>query len=215
MNLDWIFFLENIIWFVIPIIFSWAASRIFKFVTKKKKTGWFVFLALLSFTWYPSRVKITSTTASAIGFIIFSIMAFAIIENAGACVVILSMFLLVDFLWALFLKLTFIDKYRNIIDNTCYQQALGEGMSPEQASSFAIRAQVLVLFFGCFQAYSPNQGSLIAVSFFIIVWFCYKFKNMPTSPQSLKDINTQVFEELQDRMNEIKEFVRKDKDEED
>ena len=48
MNLDWIFFLENIIWFVIPIIFSWVASRIFKFVTKKKKTAWFVFLALFS-----------------------------------------------------------------------------------------------------------------------------------------------------------------------
>ena len=52
MNLDLIFILENIIWFVIPIVLSFVASRIFKWVTRKSKTCLFVSLVLFSIASY-------------------------------------------------------------------------------------------------------------------------------------------------------------------
>ena len=52
------FALESMVWFVIPIIFFLGVSRIFKFITKKNWTGFFVFLTLFSFTFYFYRPRL-------------------------------------------------------------------------------------------------------------------------------------------------------------
>lgn len=168
------------------------------------------FTALLIFTWHPSRIKISPTTATAFGFLVFALIAPAVGEGAASCCIILCMFFLIDFLWALVLRLSFIDRYNNIYANTAFQQAVGEGMNPRQACSFSIRLQLLLLFFGCFQAFSPTPWSLSMVAILITLWFLYRFRNIPTPMQSLKDINVQVIDELQDRVNEFKEYVKKD-----
>lgn len=170
------------------------------------------FVALLSFTWYPSRVKISPTAASAFGFLIFGLMAFSSYEGCGPCVLIFSMFMLIDVLWALAYKLTFISKYNNIMDNTGYRRALEEGMNPSQAAAFSFRIQILLIFFGVFQAYSPNPLSLVLLCAVITTWLCYKFRNVPTAAQSLKNINLQVIEELQERVKDIKDIVNRDEE---
>ena len=85
-------------------------------------------------------------------------------------------------------------------------------MDPAQAASFTVRIQMLMLFFGCFQAYSPTPWSLLLVSTMITLWLDYPFRNIPTPPQTLRDINAQVLEELQDRVNEFKSYIKKDND---
>jgi hypothetical protein len=165
------------------------------------------FMALLAFTWYPSRIKISTNAASSFGFMLFGLISYAVAEGCGPCILIFCMYMIVDFLWALGYKLTFQDRYNNLIDNTCYRQAVEEGMHPIKAVSFTIRIHMLLIFFGCFQIYSPNQMSLVILSIFLTIWFCYKFKNIPTPVQHLKDINTQVLEELQDRVEEFKKIM--------
>lgn len=169
-------------------------------------------LAIFVFNWYPSRIKISSSASRAIGFIIFSLISYVGSENAIACAIIFSMFMIVDIIWALALKLTFQNKYHNLIDNTGYQQALIEGMKPIQAVAFSFRMQILLVFFGCFQIYSPISGSLIIISALITIWFSYRYRNMPVSQQSIKDINTQFLEEMQDRVNDFKEYIKKDEE---
>ena len=50
------------------------------------------------------------------------------------------------------------------------------------------------------------------VSTMITLWLDYRFRNIPTPPQTLRDINAQVLEELQDRVNEFKSYIKKDND---
>ena len=50
LNLIWI--LENIIWLVIPIMFSLIAYCVFKYITKKNKKWLFIFFVLFSIASY-------------------------------------------------------------------------------------------------------------------------------------------------------------------
>ena len=175
--------------------------------------GWMytgAFAALLAFSWHPSRIKISRYDATACGLVLFALMASMAGEGAASCCIILSLFFLIDFAWALLLKLTFLPRYDDLYANTSFQQAVAEGMNPAQAASFSMRIQLLMLFFGCFQAYSPTPWSLLLVSSLIALWLIYRFRNIPAPMQSLKDINAQVLEELQDRVNEFKNYVKKD-----
>ena len=55
-------------------------------------------LALLVFTMPPARLHIDGNEASCIGFLLFGIMAWVAGENAGSCVLIYALFLLIDFI---------------------------------------------------------------------------------------------------------------------
>jgi len=168
--------------------------------------------ALMSFTWHPSRMHISAQTASCFGFLLFAPCIWAAAENAGGCVVIYALYLLVDFIWAAALRLTFIEKYAVIADNTAYRAAVAEGMQPAAAAAFSFRAQILLLFLGTFQALAERQESLLLISVLITTWFLYKFRNISEGNANLRDINRQVIEDLQDRVNDIKQLIGKDKD---
>ena len=116
----------------------------------------------------------------------------------------------VDFLWAFVLKLTFLPQFQNIVENSAFHQAIAKGATPSQAAFFILRAQLMTLILGCFQVYSPMPWSLMLVSFFIILWVDYRFRNMFVPVQTFRNINTQVLEELQDRINEFKDYIKKD-----
>ena len=167
------------------------------------------FSALLLFTWPPARLRINDKEASCLGFMLFGLMVWTAGENAGSCVIIYSMYILADFVWALMLRLTFLEKYSNIMQNTSYRQSLSIGFSPSSAATFACRGQILLLFFGTFQALSSTQGSLLLISAFIAVWILYKLRNLSESLK-IRDINRQVVDDLQARVNEVKQYLHRD-----
>ncbi len=169
-------------------------------------------LALLSFTWPPARMRITDNEASCLGFMIFALMTWCAGENAGSCVIIFALYLLIDLLWAVFLRLTFIDKYSSISKNLAYFQALNLGFSPSSSAAFVLRGQLLLVFLGVFQAFTGEHGSLLLVSTFITMWFLYKFRNLADGNKKIRDINRQVLEDLQARVNEVKQYINKDND---
>lgn len=171
------------------------------------------FAALTSFTWPPSRLRISSAqTSSCFGFIIFALCIWTATENAGSCVLIYALYLLADFIWAIGLRLTFVEKYAVTTDNTAYREAVAEGMRPATATAFSLRAQILLLFLGSFQALADHQSSLLLISTIITIWFLYKFRNISDANLGLRDINRQVIEDLQDRVNDIKQYINRDND---
>ena len=173
--------------------------------------GWFftaVFLVLTTFSWYPSRVKISSVDAAAFGFLLFSLLLSASAEGAVSCSLIFIMFPLVDFCWALILRLTVLSCYADLIDNSGFRQAVNNGISPDQAASLIIRSQMLTLLLGCFQAYSPAPGSLLLIALLLSVWLNYRLRFVSAPQQTIRDINAQVLEELQDRVNEFKSYLK-------
>ena len=168
------------------------------------------FLALMSFTWYPARLKISNSEANCFGFLLFSLMVWTFTENAAGCVLIFCLYFIIDILWAFLLKLSFMDKYSNIHQNTSYSKAIEQGMAPNLIANYIIRIQIILLFLGAFQALADNHFSLLLASSLITVWFMYKLQNISDGPQSFKDINRQVIEDLQARINDIKQFSNKD-----
>ena len=62
------------------------------------------------------------------------------------------------------------------------------------------------------EIYALEPWSLLLVSTMITLWLDYRFRNIPTPPQTLRDINAQVLEEIQDRVNEFKSYIKKDND---
>ncbi len=169
-----------------------------------------VLFIMLFFSWYPSKIRISSIDAMSLGFLLFSLIVPAITEGAISCCMIFIMFMAVDFLWAFVLKLTFLPQFQNIVENSAFHQAIAKGATPSQAAFFILRAQLMTLILGCFQVYSPMPWSLMLVSFFIILWVDYRFRNMFVPVQTFRNINTQVLEELQDRINEFKDYIKKD-----
>ena len=78
------------------------------------------------------------------------------------------------------------------------------------AASFSCRIQLLLIFFGVFQTLSVHQYSLLTVSTIITVWFLYRFHNLDQQQQSIAEINRKVLEDLQDRVNDIKQYIHGD-----
>lgn len=175
--------------------------------------GWIsfaAFLALLVFSWYPSKIVIGATTASSLGFLLFGIASMVIFENAFSCIVVFSMFFFVDVAWSWMYKLSFIDKFSSVYANTAFSQTVSEGMHPAQAALFSVRIQAIMLFLGCFQVFSPVKGSLIIFSFIICIWLSYKYRTLSLASNSLKAINSQLIEELQQQVDEVKKYVGRD-----
>ncbi len=168
------------------------------------------FLALAIFTWHPSRIKISHSEATAFGFLTFALIAPVSAEGAASCCLIFCLFFLIDFCWALFLKLTFLPRFDNFFANSGFQQAVADGLDPGQAAAFITKSKMIMLLFGCFQIYSPAPWSLLLISSLITLWLNYRFRNIPAPVQKLRDINSQVLEELQDRVNEFKNYIKKD-----
>lgn len=168
------------------------------------------FATLFPFTYFPSRLRISSQTASCFGFLLFIPCAWVAAENAASCIIIFSMYLLIDTAWAIVLRLTFLDKYADISQNTAYKQALEDGIPPSTAISFSYRGQLLLLFLGSFQAVASYQASLLLVSSLITLWFLYRFHNIYEQIGSFRDINHQVLEDLQDKIDDIKQLIGRD-----
>ena len=143
---------------------------------------------------------------------IFSLMAWTSTEGGTSCTLIFAMLFITDVVWALALRLTFLEQYTNIKDNTSYQYALFCGFSPRKASSFLVRGQILVIILGCFQAYSEQQYSLLMFAALISIWLLNKLRNLNLETKSIKDINKEVITDIQDRINELKQYVNEDKD---
>lgn len=168
--------------------------------------------ALTVFTWHPSRLVISSRAASCFGFILFALCIWTASENAGSCVIIYALYFLVDFIWAIGLRLSFVEKYAVTENNTAYREAVADGMLPATATSFSLRVQALLLFLGSFQALADKQSSLLLISTLITIWFLYKFRNISDGNAGFRDINRQVLDDLQDRVNDIKQYINKGTD---
>ncbi|MBO7555810.1 MAG: hypothetical protein J6T72_00210 [Alphaproteobacteria bacterium] len=110
------------------------------------------------------------------------------------------------------MRLTFIEQYSDIKENTSYRQALAQGISPQVATSFLCRAQILIIIFGSFQAYNSQPHSLLLISALVSIWLTFKMRNLSENNKTIKDLNKEVLEDLQARINSIKQYSNKEED---
>ncbi len=168
-------------------------------------------IALSITTWPPAKRYISENNATCIGFIIFALMAWTATEGATSCALIFAMLFIMDILWAIFLRITFLEQYANIKDNTSYKYIISCGFSPRLASSFLVRGQILIIILGCFQAYSEQQYSLLLFSTFVAIWFLNKLRNLNLETTPI-NVDKEVINDIQDRINDLKQYVKEKED---
>lgn len=167
-----------------------------------------IMLAFLIFNWYPARIRLSSSVASAIGFILGGICLRASYEGIGSCILILNMFFITETVFALLKKLTLRSQYQELLINTAYCQANLSGFAPESVINNVVRLNIVMIIFAWFAMYAPNFYSIPVLSFIICTWYLSKLKNWQTANRSLKEINRDFVNNLKNNFSTIKDSIK-------
>lgn len=167
-------------------------------------------LAMLVFSWYPCRLKLGENECDSLGFIIAWLALASSFEGSGSCFYIFATFFTVELVWAMLKKLTFLPAYQDIYANTTYYDKHLNGLLPSNVCKYVIRANFVLLMFGCFQVFAPNPYSLPLLSTIIIIWNISKLRTGDHQTPTLKEINQQFYGDLKQEFHNIKKQLNKD-----
>ncbi len=168
-------------------------------------------LAFLFYNWEPPALSLKDSEADLLGFIIGGQIAWCVAEGAGAPAVIFIMLFICELLFALAQKLTFLPAFADIKQNTAYAKSISSGLSQPTVASHFLRINLLLVLFGCFQVYAPNQISIPLVCAAVTAWQMYRLIHWSTLTSGIRETNQAVAAELKKNFAEIKKHLNKDK----
>lgn len=168
-------------------------------------------LAFLFYNWVPSALSLKDPEADLLGFLIGGQLAWCVAEGSGAPAIIFIMLFVCEFLFALAQKLTFLPAFANIKQDTAYAKAVASGLLSQTVASHFLRINLLLVLFGCFQVYAPNQISIPLVCAAITAWQMYRLVHWSTLTSGIRETNQAVAAELKKNFAEIKKHLNKDK----
>ncbi len=167
-------------------------------------------LAYLPSLWNGSEKTLSSEDCDLLGYICGWIIVFSSAEAAGPCISCFCMYWIIETLWSVGLKLTFMPQYSNIINNSLYNKALQTDLPPNVVYQFISKQAFIALLFGTFEVYAPNRFSMPVFTALILSWNLYRLITWKTSTASIKETNKQVIEEIRDSVDLLKNnFKRK------
>ena len=168
-------------------------------------------LSFAIYNWYPSQLRLSNTDSQALGFMISSFYIICAEEGCATPILIFSLYYILDISLALFKKLLLKAQYQDIQQNTIACQTNISGLSPSLICENISKLNGLLLIFGCFQAYAPNNYSLLTLGAVLSLWFLHHLLNWQTPKQSLSEINKEVISDIKKNLQSIKSPENKDK----
>lgn len=166
-------------------------------------------VAFLPYNWYPAVLELKDKGADLLGFVLGGLLIYCAVEGAAAPAVIFIMLLICETVFALLQKLTFLPVFANLKANTAYAKAAASGLNPAIIAGHVLRINVLMILFGCFQVYAPNQFSLPLVCAVVTAWQMYRLMNWSTLTSGLKETNRAVVNELKKNFSDFKDNLDK------
>lgn len=150
-------------------------------------TGWISVFAvmLLSFSFfnnYPATLSFKNNDCRIIGFFMGWLIILASIEGNISCALILSMYYIYEAVIVIIKKLSFQKRFKNLEENTFYNQLNTLGASPKNICEFIVRTNLILMLLAGFQIYAPNQYTMGIIAFFAVFWMTSRV----TSPQNSK-----------------------------
>ncbi len=158
----------------------------------------------LLYNWYPSTIELPDNDADLLGFFLGGLLIWCCAEGAAAPAVIFILLTLCEAVFALIQKLTFLPRYAETKENTAYAKAAALRLSPAAIASFVLKINVLLILFGCFAIYAPNQTSLLLICTVITMWQLYRLMNWNTLSAGFRDTNQNVIKELKKNFSAFK-----------
>ena len=169
-----------------------------------------VTLSFAIYNWYPSQLRLNTAGCQALAFFIAGFYLLCVQEGCATPILIFSLSYILDICIALIKKLSLKDQYQNIQANTLTYQTNVSGLEPSLICENIAKLNCILLIFGCFQAYAPNNYSLPILGTVLSLWFLHHLLNWQTPEQSFSEINKEVFNDLTSNLNSIKRPKNKD-----
>lgn len=169
-----------------------------------------VILAFFSYNRYPAQLLLTRGGCTALGFMLGWLAFKGAAEGVGSCILIFCIYIFVEMIFASAQKLSFQPKHQDLVANTNYYRINLSGLSPDIIADSLLKLQLLLWILGCFQAFAPNNYSLLILSLLLTAWFINKLYNWETGHQTLKDINQEVIRDIKDNVSQLTQKIDKD-----
>lgn len=166
-------------------------------------------LALLVYNWYPARIPLSSAAYDILGLLFgWLIVSFAA-EGSGASAYILCLYLILETVWAVLKKLTFLKAFSDINANPVYYQSNISGLHPVLITNHINRTNILLILFACFQVFAPNSYSLPLLCTIIVAWNVYRLYYWQNQPKNLSEINRQFIDEFKTGFDNVKKNLQR------
>lgn len=162
------------------------------------------------YNWYPSRLKLSNKDCQALGLLLSGYYILCLQEGCATPILIFSTYYVLDVGLSLIKRLSQKPRYQNIQANTITYQTNISGLAPSLLCENISRLNGLLLIFGCFQAYSPNNYSLFAFGVVLSLWFLHHLQNWQTPEHSFSEINKEILSDIKSNVKKIKNDTNKD-----
>lgn len=152
-------------------------------------------LAWLLFESYPAHLRLSPAGSSAIGFIFGWLIFLCGMEGSGACITCFIMFFIYEIFISTVKKFSLRPEHRNFSHNSDYMQANLNGLSPQDICSAISKLMLLLVIFGCFEAFAPNRYSVPLLALISTAWFGYRlnhWRNFELQPSGSFDKASQA-----------------------
>lgn len=157
---------------------------------------------------YP-HVLISDKMCNLLGFVLGWLVVYAAIEGVGSCVLIFGLYPLLEVLFALAQKLTFLPQFAIVKNNTFYIRLADKSMPPAVINRYLLRTDAMCIFFGCFQVFAPNSYSIPVFCLLAVLWQLYRLYTWQGASESIKEINQKFVANVKNNLSEISENLRR------
>lgn len=166
-------------------------------------------LGFLLFNWPPAIFKLSDKGADVLGFISGGILIYTGMESSFSSVLILAMLPLCEAGLSFFIGLIFASKRQNLNLNTASAMAASSGLEPSIIAKHIFRINLLMILFGCFQVYAPNNFSIPLVCAVIVFWQMYRLAHWNNLSSGLAETNRTVIAEFKQSFSDVKKYLTK------
>lgn len=167
-------------------------------------------LTTFLFNRYPSQIQLNTATIYSMSIVIGWLIIRTQTEASFSSVMVILAFFLIELVTSILKRLTFMNKYRNILNNSIIYQANISGLSPSIIILSVFKIFLLALILSFMQIYADNNYSIPILSFLVTAWLLSRIANWDTPIKGFKETSKEVFSDLKENIQEAKKIIGKE-----
>lgn len=155
-----------------------------------------------------SNLLLSDRMSNLLGFLIGWLVIYASAEGAGSCIIIFALYPLIEITIALIQKLTFMPQFAITKNNTLYLRMINADTPPSIINRHLLRISAICILFGNFQAFAPNNYSILIFCLLIIIWQLYRICNWREIPSGFKETNKKFLSDVKNNLQEVSQRLK-------
>ena len=154
------------------------------------------------------NLQMSDQMSNLLGFLLGWLIIYASAEGAGSCFAIFALYPLVEIVFAMSQKLTFLPRFAIAKNNTFYLRVIDAEMTPSIVNRHLLRINAVCVLFGSFQTFAPNDYSIPLFCLLVVLWQLYRIYNWRHISYSLKETNQKFINDVRENIQEISQNLK-------